>query len=162
MANAWQKFVILRAGNLQGVKGPGLFFIVPILDKVTAVIDERIQTTAFSAEQALTKDTVPVKCGRYYLLACARRAEGGLEHHELPRGYRSGQFDALPRRGIVLFSWGATSVTRMFARINPDREARNRRSHLVFSRTKRYPSARLVVLNDCRKEEFSSARGHRP
>src|SRR6266851_273257 len=60
MANAWQKFVILRAGKLQGVKGPGLFFIVPILDAVTAVIDERIQTTAFAAEQALTKDTVPV------------------------------------------------------------------------------------------------------
>src|SRR5262249_6366720 len=60
MANAWQKFVILRAGKLQGVKGPGLFLIVPILDNVTAVIDERIQTTAFSAEQALTKDTVPV------------------------------------------------------------------------------------------------------
>jgi regulator of protease activity HflC (stomatin/prohibitin superfamily) len=60
MANAWQKFVILRAGKLQGVKGPGLFLIIPILDNVTAVIDERIQTTAFSAEQALTKDTVPV------------------------------------------------------------------------------------------------------
>lgn len=60
MANAWQKFVILRAGKLQGVKGPGLFFIIPILDSVTAVIDERIQTTAFTAEQALTKDTVPV------------------------------------------------------------------------------------------------------
>src|SRR6266699_4786730 len=60
MANAWEKFVILRAGKLQGVKGPGLFLIIPILDNVTAVIDERIQTTAFSAEQALTKDTVPV------------------------------------------------------------------------------------------------------
>jgi regulator of protease activity HflC (stomatin/prohibitin superfamily) len=60
MANAWQKFVILRAGKLQGVKGPGLFAIVPILDSITAVIDERIQTTAFSAEQALTRDTVPV------------------------------------------------------------------------------------------------------
>jgi regulator of protease activity HflC (stomatin/prohibitin superfamily) len=60
MANAWQKFVILRAGKLHGVKGPGLFFIIPILDSVTAVIDERIQTTAFSAERALTKDTVPV------------------------------------------------------------------------------------------------------
>src|ERR1700726_2705183 len=60
MANAWQKFVILRAGKLQGVKGPGLFLIFPIIDNVTAVIDERIQTTAFNAEQALTKDTVPV------------------------------------------------------------------------------------------------------
>jgi len=60
MANAWQKFVILRAGRLHGVKGPGLFVIIPIIDSVTAVIDERIQTTAFSAESALTKDTVPV------------------------------------------------------------------------------------------------------
>ena len=60
MANAWQKFVILRAGKLQGVKGPGLFVIFPIIDNVAAVIDERIQTTAFNAEQALTKDTVPV------------------------------------------------------------------------------------------------------
>jgi regulator of protease activity HflC (stomatin/prohibitin superfamily) len=60
MANAWEKFVILRAGSLYGVKGPGLFFIVPVLDAITAVIDERIQTTAFNAERALTKDTVPV------------------------------------------------------------------------------------------------------
>jgi regulator of protease activity HflC (stomatin/prohibitin superfamily) len=60
MANAWEKFVILRAGKLQGVRGPGLFWILPIVDSVTAVIDERIQTTAFNAEQALTKDTVPV------------------------------------------------------------------------------------------------------
>ena len=60
MANAWQKFVVLRAGKLQGVKGPGLFLIFPIIDNVAAVIDERIQTTAFNAEQALTKDTVPV------------------------------------------------------------------------------------------------------
>jgi regulator of protease activity HflC (stomatin/prohibitin superfamily) len=60
MANAWQKFVILRAGRLQGVKGPGLFWIFPVLDRVAAVIDERIQTTAFNAEKALTRDTVPV------------------------------------------------------------------------------------------------------
>jgi regulator of protease activity HflC (stomatin/prohibitin superfamily) len=60
MANNWERFVVLRAGRLQGVRGPGLFFIVPILDTVTAVIDERIQTTAFSAEQALSRDTVPV------------------------------------------------------------------------------------------------------
>ncbi len=60
MANAWQKFVILRMGKLQSVKGAGLFAIIPVLDNVIAVIDERIQTTAFNAEQALTKDTVPV------------------------------------------------------------------------------------------------------
>jgi regulator of protease activity HflC (stomatin/prohibitin superfamily) len=60
MANTWQKFVILRAGKLRGVKGPGLFLIIPVIDNVVAVIDERIQTAAFGAEAALTKDTVPV------------------------------------------------------------------------------------------------------
>jgi regulator of protease activity HflC (stomatin/prohibitin superfamily) len=60
MANAWQKFVILRAGKLHSVKGPGLFMIVPVLDAVAVAIDQRIQTTAFNAEQALTRDTVPV------------------------------------------------------------------------------------------------------
>ena len=60
MANVWQKFVILRMGKLQGVKGAGLFAIIPVLDAVVAVIDGRIQTTGFNAEQALTKDTVPV------------------------------------------------------------------------------------------------------
>ena len=60
MANAWQKFVILRMGKLQSVKGPGMFVIIPIIDNVVAVIDGRIQTTAFNAEQALTRDTVPV------------------------------------------------------------------------------------------------------
>jgi regulator of protease activity HflC (stomatin/prohibitin superfamily) len=60
MANVWQKFVILRMGKLQSVKGAGLFAIIPVLDSVIAVIDGRIQTTAFNAEQALTKDTVPV------------------------------------------------------------------------------------------------------
>jgi regulator of protease activity HflC (stomatin/prohibitin superfamily) len=60
MANAWQKFVILRMGKLQSVKGAGMFAIIPVVDSVTAVIDGRIQTTAFNAERALTKDTVPV------------------------------------------------------------------------------------------------------
>jgi len=60
MANNWERFVILRAGKLSSVKGPGLFVIIPVIDAITAVIDERIQTTQFNAEQALTRDTVPV------------------------------------------------------------------------------------------------------
>ena len=60
MANNWERFVILRAGKLSGVKGPGMFMIIPIFDAITAVIDERIQTTQFNAESALTRDTVPV------------------------------------------------------------------------------------------------------
>ena len=59
MANQWEKAVVLRLGRLQGVKGPSIFFIVPFVDSVTVWIDQRIQTTEFNAEQALTRDTVP-------------------------------------------------------------------------------------------------------
>ncbi|RKP50191.1 slipin family protein [Pararobbsia silviterrae] len=60
VANTWEKYVILRVGKLHSVHGAGFFLIVPFIDVVVAVIDERIQTTAFNAEQALTRDTVPV------------------------------------------------------------------------------------------------------
>jgi regulator of protease activity HflC (stomatin/prohibitin superfamily) len=60
MAQQWERAVILRLGKLHAVKGPGLFILVPIFDAVTMWIDQRIRTTEVNAEQALTKDTVPV------------------------------------------------------------------------------------------------------
>ena len=60
MAQQWEKAVILRLGKLQAIKGPGLFILVPIVDQVAMWIDQRIRTTEFGAEQALTRDTVPV------------------------------------------------------------------------------------------------------
>jgi regulator of protease activity HflC (stomatin/prohibitin superfamily) len=59
MANQWERAVVLRFGRLQAIRGPGLFFVIPFVDSVTTWIDQRIQTTEFNAEQALTKDTVP-------------------------------------------------------------------------------------------------------
>ncbi len=60
MANQWEKAVILRLGKFRKLAGPGLFFIIPVIDSVTAWIDQRVQVTPFTAEQTLTKDTVPV------------------------------------------------------------------------------------------------------
>ena len=60
MANQWERAVVLRLGRLHKVAGPGLFVLVPVIDQVAAWIDQRIQTTEFNAEQALSKDTVPV------------------------------------------------------------------------------------------------------
>jgi regulator of protease activity HflC (stomatin/prohibitin superfamily) len=76
MAQQWQKAVVLRAGKLQAIKGPGLFFIVPILDSITAWIDQRIRTSEFSAEQALTRDTVPVNVDAivFWMVHDAQRA----------------------------------------------------------------------------------------
>jgi regulator of protease activity HflC (stomatin/prohibitin superfamily) len=60
MAQQWERAVVLRLGKLHAVKGPGLFILVPIVDAVATWIDQRIRTTEVNAEQALTKDTVPV------------------------------------------------------------------------------------------------------
>ena len=60
MANQWERAVVLRLGKLHKIAGPGLFVIVPIIDSVQSWLDQRIQTTEFNAEQALSKDTVPV------------------------------------------------------------------------------------------------------
>jgi regulator of protease activity HflC (stomatin/prohibitin superfamily) len=60
MANQWERAVVLRLGKLHAIRGPGLFLIVPFVDQVATWLDQRIQTTEFNAEQALTKDTVPV------------------------------------------------------------------------------------------------------
>jgi len=59
IARQWEKAVVLRFGKLHSIRGPGLFLIVPFVDTVAAWIDQRIQTTDFNAEQALTRDTVP-------------------------------------------------------------------------------------------------------
>ncbi|WP_309606545.1 SPFH domain-containing protein [Phenylobacterium sp.] len=60
MANQWERAVVLRMGRLQGIRGPGMFVIIPFIDEVSSWLDQRIQTTEFNAEQALSKDTVPV------------------------------------------------------------------------------------------------------
>ena len=59
MAKQWEKAVVLRFGKLHAIRGPGLFMIVPFVDTIATWIDQRIQTTEFNAEQALTRDTVP-------------------------------------------------------------------------------------------------------
>ena len=60
IANQWEKAVVLRMGKYKGLKGPGLFFTIPIMDSVDKYIDQRVRVTDFLAEQTLTKDTVPV------------------------------------------------------------------------------------------------------
>jgi regulator of protease activity HflC (stomatin/prohibitin superfamily) len=60
VADQWDKAVILRLGQFHSLKGPGLFFIIPVIDAIPYWIDTRVITTGFKAEKTLTKDTVPV------------------------------------------------------------------------------------------------------
>ncbi|MGE5421202.1 MAG: slipin family protein [Chloroflexota bacterium] len=60
IADQWEKAIVLRMGKYSGLKGPGIFFIIPVIDRVATYIDQRVRVTEFRAEQTLTKDTVPV------------------------------------------------------------------------------------------------------
>jgi regulator of protease activity HflC (stomatin/prohibitin superfamily) len=60
VANQWDKAVVLRMGRFQTLRGPGLFFIIPVVDSIAYWIDTRVITMSFKAEKTLTKDTVPV------------------------------------------------------------------------------------------------------
>lgn len=60
VASQWEKVIVLRLGKFSGLKGPGLFWVIPIIDTAVMWIDHRVAVTSFSAEKTLTKDTVPV------------------------------------------------------------------------------------------------------
>ena len=60
IAQQWERAIVLRLGRFVGLRGPGLFWIVPLIDTVSSWIDQRTITTSFAAEQTLTSDTVPV------------------------------------------------------------------------------------------------------
>jgi len=72
----WEKAVLLRLGRYRGLRGPGYYFILPILDRVAYTIDQRIRTTAFGAESCLTRDTVPVNVDAiaFWIVRDAERA----------------------------------------------------------------------------------------
>src|SRR5207244_2841237 len=60
IARQWERAVVLRLGKFIGLRGPGLFWIIPFVDSISTWIDQRVITTGFAAEETLTSDTVPV------------------------------------------------------------------------------------------------------
>jgi hypothetical protein len=60
VASQWEKAIVLRLGKFMGLRGPGLFWIIPLVDTIPSWIDHRVMVTPFAAEKTLTKDTVPV------------------------------------------------------------------------------------------------------
>jgi hypothetical protein len=56
----WQKAAVLRLGRYIGLRGPGMFFIIPVVDSISQYVDQRVRVTDVKAESALTRDTVPV------------------------------------------------------------------------------------------------------
>jgi len=83
-ADQWEKAVVLRMGKYRGLRGPGMFFIVPVIDRVTYHIDQRIRTTDFGAESCLTKDTVPVNVDAiaFWIVYDAERAALEVQEYQ--------------------------------------------------------------------------------
>jgi regulator of protease activity HflC (stomatin/prohibitin superfamily) len=89
MANEWEKAVLLRAGKFRGLRGPGLFWIVPVLDNIPMWIDHRVMVTPFNAEKTLTKDTVPVDVDAvlFWVVWDAQKAALEVENYRAAIGW---------------------------------------------------------------------------
>jgi regulator of protease activity HflC (stomatin/prohibitin superfamily) len=85
IADQWEKAIILRFGRFVGLRGPGLFWILPVVDRVPNWIDHRVMVTPFSAEKTLTKDTVPVDVDAvlFWLVWDAEKAALEVEDYQV-------------------------------------------------------------------------------
>src|SRR6187431_246619 len=85
VAEQWERAVVLRLGRFIGLRGPGLFWVLPFIDRVSSWIDQRTITTTFAAEQTLTSDTVPVNVDAvlFWLVHDAQKA--ALEVQDYPQ-----------------------------------------------------------------------------
>ncbi len=84
VADQWEKAIVLRLGRFHGTRGPGLFFVIPLFDRVAMFVDNRTRTTTFFAEKTLTKDTVPVDVDAvlFWAVLDAEKAARGVEDYE--------------------------------------------------------------------------------
>lgn len=105
IANQWERAVVLRLGRYRGLRGPGLFWIIPFIDTIAAWIDQRVITTNFAAEETLTSDTVPVNVDAVLFWMVYDPEKAALEVQDYPRAVSWAAQTAL--RDII----GRTSLT---------------------------------------------------
>jgi regulator of protease activity HflC (stomatin/prohibitin superfamily) len=105
IARQWERAVVLRLGRYVGLRGPGLFWIIPFVDTVPAWIDQRVITTSFAAEETLTSDTVPVNVDAVLFWMVYDPEKAALEVQNYPQAVSWAAQTAL--RDII----GRTSLT---------------------------------------------------
>jgi len=66
VADQWERVAVLRLGRFQGMRGPGMFWIIPVIDSVSTAVDQRVRVGNVKAESTLTRDTVPVSVDAVY------------------------------------------------------------------------------------------------
>jgi hypothetical protein len=107
IAEQWERAVVLRLGRYVGLRGPGLFWIMPFVDRVSSWIDQRTITTTFAAEQTLTSDTVPVNVDAVLFWMVHDVQKAALEVQDYPQAVSWAAQTAL--RDII----GRTSLTEL-------------------------------------------------
>jgi regulator of protease activity HflC (stomatin/prohibitin superfamily) len=107
VARQWERAVVLRLGRYRGLRGPGLFWIVPFIDTITSWIDQRVITTNFNAEETLTSDTVPVNVDAVLFWMVYDPEKAALEVQDYARAVSWAAQTAL--RDII----GRTSLTEL-------------------------------------------------
>ena len=105
IARQWERAVVLRLGRYVGLRGPGLFWIIPFVDTVPAWVDQRVITTSFAAEETLTSDTVPVNVDAVLFWMVYDPEKAALEVQNYPQAVSWAAQTAL--RDII----GRTSLT---------------------------------------------------
>lgn len=105
VAKQWESAVVLRLGRYIGLRGPGLFWIIPFIDTVSAWVDQRVITTSFAAEETLTSDTVPVNVDAVLFWMVYDPEKAALEVQNYPQAVSWAAQTAL--RDII----GRTSLT---------------------------------------------------
>ena len=124
MVKEWERAVILRAGKSHGVRGPGLFFLVPIIDSIVTIIDQRVQASPFATEKTLTRDTTPVDVDAIVFWTVREPSRAALEVGD----YR--QAVALVAQTSLREIIGAANLAELLS----DREATDRRLRDIISR----------------------------
>jgi regulator of protease activity HflC (stomatin/prohibitin superfamily) len=107
IASQWDRAVVLRLGRFHAMRGPGLFWIIPLMDRIPSWIDQRTITTSFAAEQTLTSDTVPVNVDAVLFWMVHDAQKAALEVQEYEQAVSWGAQTAL--RDII----GRTALTEL-------------------------------------------------
>src|SRR5262245_49427036 len=126
VAQQWERAVVLRLGRYVGLRGPGLFWIVPFFDEVSAWIDQRTLTTSFAAEQTLTSDTVPVNVDAVLFWMVHDAEKAALEVQDYSQAVSWAAQTAL--RGII----GRTTLTEL---LRGRERIEDELQHLIDSRS---------------------------
>ena len=125
IAKQWERAVVLRLGRYRGLRGPGLFWVVPLMDSISAWIDQRIITTSFAAEQTLTSDTVPVNVDAVLFWLVYDPEKAALEVQDYPQAVswaaQTGLRDIIGRTSLTDLLRGRERIEEELQRLIDER-----------------------------------------